>query len=587
MIEQQTWRYENPSYTSELTVVANGDGVAQIVAPFAPGDRTRNVVVTPTRVTLAAIPNTESSDVGPVNIRTAEGFVGWFIDGEEISTDPVVMVTITEDTQVEARFEGYVLPVDTTALEEAIAEAEELVEAEYTPESWAVLEAALSDARGVLTDPDVTQEDVDEAKAALLAAIEALVGIEPPPPPVNRDVLRATIEEALELEEANYTVLSWASLEAALEAAQIIYANVDASQELVDAAALNLREAIDGLVEMPIDGCDECGEDPCVCEVEINRSYLQAAIAQAEGRVQANYTTESWATLQAALTAAQEVYDYADATQGQIDAATLALQVALDGLVEITEPPPVNRTYLANAITEAEARVQANYTTDSWAALQTALTNAREVHGNADATQEQVNAATAALQAAIAALVEVTDPPPVNRTYLGRAITEAGTRVQANYTAASWATFAAALEAARSVYNNPNATQAEINQALQALETAMAGLVRVQLPPTPCEDCEEYPCVCEDRDRDPPPPGEQGPQGDRGPAGPAGPAGPPGAPGEAGRPVPKTGDNANMTLWVLMFAFGFLGMATISGVAILGRRRQDVTPMIHVEGDDI
>ncbi|TLS48332.1 DUF1349 domain-containing protein [Paenibacillus antri] len=65
-------------------------------------------------------------------------------------------------------------PVDITALEAAIADAESRIAHDYTAESWAALEAALANARAVRADPDATQADADEAAAALEAAIAAL-----------------------------------------------------------------------------------------------------------------------------------------------------------------------------------------------------------------------------------------------------------------------------------------------------------------------------------------------------------------------------------------------------------------------------
>jgi hypothetical protein len=41
-----------------------------------------------------------------------------------------------------------------------------------------------------------------------------------------------------------------------------------------------------------------------------------------------------------------------------------------------------------------------------------------------------------------------------------------------------------------------------------------------------------------------------------------------------------------MTLWIILLLVGFLGVASISGVAIYNRKRQNVAPMIHVEDDD-
>ena len=64
--------------------------------------------------------------------------------------------------------------VDTTALEAAIAEADNLKEADYTADSWKALQSALSDAQKALEVKE-SQEAVDNATNSLNKAIKALV----------------------------------------------------------------------------------------------------------------------------------------------------------------------------------------------------------------------------------------------------------------------------------------------------------------------------------------------------------------------------------------------------------------------------
>ena len=64
--------------------------------------------------------------------------------------------------------------VDTTALEAAIAEADNLKEADYTADSWKALQSALSDAQKALEAKE-SQEAVDNATNSLNKAIKALV----------------------------------------------------------------------------------------------------------------------------------------------------------------------------------------------------------------------------------------------------------------------------------------------------------------------------------------------------------------------------------------------------------------------------
>jgi len=72
-------------------------------------------------------------------------------------------------------------------------------------------------------------------------------------------------------------------------------------------------------------------------------------------------------------------------------------------------PSAVDKTNLAAVIALAGTLTEADYTVASWAALTTALTAANTVNTDAEATQAQVNKATADLQDAILALEPETE----------------------------------------------------------------------------------------------------------------------------------------------------------------------------------
>lgn len=72
--------------------------------------------------------------------------------------------------------------VDKTKLEALAKAAQELDSKAYTEESWAALESALTKAKEVLADPDVTQAEVDAAEKVLSDALNALVAITKPTP---------------------------------------------------------------------------------------------------------------------------------------------------------------------------------------------------------------------------------------------------------------------------------------------------------------------------------------------------------------------------------------------------------------------
>lgn len=73
-----------------------------------------------------------------------------------------------------------------------------------------------------------------------------------------------------------------------------------------------------------------------------DKQALEAAIKEAESKVETNYTKETWAALQEALQPAKALLEQIDAAQEDVDAATAALQDAIAALEErVWEHAPV------------------------------------------------------------------------------------------------------------------------------------------------------------------------------------------------------------------------------------------------------
>ncbi|MCL2843654.1 MAG: chitobiase/beta-hexosaminidase C-terminal domain-containing protein, partial [Oscillospiraceae bacterium] len=161
-------------------------------------------------------------------------------------------------------------------------------------------------------------------------------------------------------------------------------------------------------------------------ESALDLRALAAAITAANARVENNYTPASWAAVNrdGAVSAAQAVLNDLNATQQQVDAAVTALNTALAGLAA-----RANREALAAAITAANGRVENNYTPASWAAVNRdgAVSAAQAVLNDLNATQQQVDAAVTALNAALAGLAA-----RANTEALAAAITAANARVESN-----------------------------------------------------------------------------------------------------------------------------------------------------------
>ena len=144
------------------------------------------------------------------------------------------------------------------------------------------------------------------------------------------------------------------------------------------------------------------GETPA--PVVVDTSSLEAAIAEADGLKESDYTADSWATYQAALANARSVAE-AKESQEAVDQAKATLDAAKAALVKAEQPVSVDTSSLEKAISDAEALKEADYTADSWKAMQTALTKAKSVLA-AKESQTAVDEATNTLNSAIKGMVK-------------------------------------------------------------------------------------------------------------------------------------------------------------------------------------
>ena len=402
--------------------------------------------------------------------------------------------------------------VDKSQLEALIKEAEGKKEADYTPESWTTFATELQKAKEVNSDKNAKQKTVDQTCESLRAAIDGLAT-----KTVDKSQLEALIQEAEGKTETDYTAKSWAKLVTALEAARSEFRNENATQESVNNACGSLKTAIDGLT------------------VKADKTQLKALIDEANGKNKAEYTSASWKALETALKNAQSVYDTEDATQKSVQDAYNSLKAAIDGLTAkadktqlkelitkakdkkeadytadswkvfaealanaenelksekstpetvkaaqdtlsdaikgLTAKKQVDKSELQKLIAEATGKEEAGYTPESWAKFTTALGTANEVNGNKDATQETVDQACVNLRAGIDGLTAKAD-----KVQLQALIDEAGNKNKDEYTEESWASFETALNEAKSVFANENASQDVVDKAFESLSKAIEEL---------------------------------------------------------------------------------------------------------------
>jgi hypothetical protein len=178
-----------------------------------------------------------------------------------------------------------------------------------------------------------------------------------------------------------------------------------------------IQVSFDGEGAVTMNGTINAADGSAVEQTELDTAELEKAILEAEGLYENDYTHRSWATLKKALDIAKDVMNDPAADQSQVDAAAETLR---NGMASLELKLFTDNAELYKTILRAQGLCERLYTEESWAVLEEALANAKAVKNDRNATQKQVDEATAALKEAICGLElkscqeptepEVTDP---------------------------------------------------------------------------------------------------------------------------------------------------------------------------------
>ncbi|EOS8050563.1 FIVAR domain-containing protein, partial [Enterococcus hirae] len=206
---------------------------------------------------------------------------------------------------------------------------------------------------------------------------------------------------------------------------------------------------------------------------KVDKTALEKLVEENQNRNESDYTKESWKVFTKAMELAQVVLTDPRATQSEVDEAVQAVRKAIEQLQEVTK---VDKTALKKLVEENQNRVASGYTAESWQVFRKALEAAQAVLADSNTTQAEVDEAIQAVRKAIEQLQEVTK---VDKTALKKLVEENQNRVASGYTAESWQVFRKALEAAQAVLADSNTTQAEVDEAIQAVNKAIEQLQEV------------------------------------------------------------------------------------------------------------
>lgn len=196
-------------------------------------------------------------------------------------------------------------------LTELVGYANSIVTENFTPNSVAIFEAALTAAQEVLDDENALQADIDNAYETLHEAALALVNA------ASVEALQNLVDEAGDIDLGEYIDLKnddFKKYREALEQANKVLADKNATQKQVDSAAEALVKAMSDLRKTP------------------NKDALRDLVVEVEALDLSAYTPESAANVRDVLASARDLLNNDLATQEETDEMEAALNEAYRSL---------------------------------------------------------------------------------------------------------------------------------------------------------------------------------------------------------------------------------------------------------------
>ena len=265
---------------------------------------------------------------------------------------------------------------------------------------------------------------------------------------VTKDTLKATLKKAENELSGSYTTESLANLHDAIAKASEVLNDPVAIQSEVDEQVTALENAINGL------------------ERKIDYEKLNEAIQNAEIKKEDDYTPNSYKEFKTALEAAKKLVADETATQEQVDQAVLELNSKMEGLIERADKTKLQALY------EEACKIE-NLNYPNWEAFVIVRDKAKEAIEDANISQAEVDARTSALQLAMEAL-----NTNVDKSALQDLVNRAEKIDTTNCLPKGAEAFGKAIESAKAVLANVNATQQEVDKQIQLLEKTSAMLIQ-------------------------------------------------------------------------------------------------------------
>ncbi|MBO5179987.1 MAG: S-layer homology domain-containing protein [Clostridia bacterium] len=282
-----------------------------------------------------------------------------------------------------------------------------------------------------------------------------------------KTALKNAIKTAKNKKEASYTIASWAKLETALKAAEAINTST-ATASKMQSAAEKLETAINSLKKVT------------TADKNLRTKFynLQDLIDDAEDLNKDDYTSDSYAKVTTALTAAKKI-SITSTTVAKVETAISNLDSAIKLLVTNTTAENMEsaKERLEKAKTDAAAIKKEDYTEETYKDLEDALKAAEKIDYAKDGSSIINNAARNIEEALVALISKADDEKDKAINKLKEAIVKSAALNESKYTASTWAKLEDVLDDIKP-YNGifTGLTTSQINTLESRLTAALNGL---------------------------------------------------------------------------------------------------------------
>lgn len=267
----------------------------------------------------------------------------------------------------------------------------------YTADTWAAYQTVLAEAQAMVAAGDLKEDQQAQISAEvdkLVAAKAALKFVDADYTAVDAALAKIPSDDDL---AAYYTTDSATAVIAAIKAVVRDYNKT--RQPDVDKMAADIETALANLKLIPAD-----------------TTALKAAIDKARAVDSTRYTSDSYKAMWAKYEEAKALYDTANLTKKDNQAAVDAAEAALTAAYKALVPAGADYTKVVAAIERFEALTESDWTAESWAVAKAKYEAAKEANGKRYTIDQQaeLDAFATELNAAIDNLV----PAPADFTAL-------------------------------------------------------------------------------------------------------------------------------------------------------------------------